>query len=354
MDVTELFERVRDFSRKAAERAPQVKTEEATKAALVMPFLREVMGYNVNDPTEVVPEFDADFGTRKGEKVDYAIMKDGKPIILIECKKYGAPLAYREASQLFRYFNTTDAQFGILTDGATYQFFTDLDRPNTLDDKPFLEINLLDSGSIPIEELHKFVKSEFDADEIRATASDLKYTNDVKRMLADEWVSPSPEFVKFLMGRVYSGQKTKSRTEQFAKITRNALRQMIRERVTSALEQSELGVEPEQTATATIEQDAIVTTTDESSGFYVVKAILHDTIDVRRVELRDAKSYAAILLDDTNRKVVCRLWFNGKQKYLGILDTEKHETKIPIDSVDDIFAYADQIRATAAAYPTPS
>lgn len=354
MDVTELFERVRDFSRKAAERAPHLETEEATKAALVMPFLREVMGYNVNDPTEVVPEFDADFGTRKGEKVDYAILKEGKPIILIECKKYGAPLAYQEASQLFRYFNTTDAQFGILTDGATYQFFTDLDRPNALDENPFLEINLLESGSIPIEELHKFVKSEFNADEIRATASNLKYTNDVKGMLADEWVSPSPEFVKFLMGRVYTGQKTQSRIEQFTKITRNALRQMIRERVTSALEQSERGVEPEQAPTAAAEEDSVVTTTAESSGFYVVKAILYDTIDVRRVGLRDAKSYAAILLDNTNRRVVCRLWFNSKQKYLGILDTEKHETKIPIDGVDDIFAYADQIRVTAAAYPTPS
>ena len=101
------------------------------------------------------------------------------------------------------------------------------------------------------------------------------------------------------------------------------------------------------------EEDPIVTTTDESSGFYVVKAILHDTIDLRRVELRDAKTYAAILLDNTNRKVVCRLWFNGNQKYLGLLDLEKTETRFPIDSVDDIFAYADQIRTTAAAYPTP-
>ncbi|MCH8199698.1 MAG: hypothetical protein IIA54_06495 [Chloroflexi bacterium] len=124
--------------------------------------------------------------------------------------------------------------------------------------------------------------------------------------------------------------------------------------MTSALEQSEGGIEPEQAATTTAEADAIVTTEAELNGYYAVKAILHDTIDVRRVTLRDAKSYAAILLDNTNRKVVCRLWFNGKQKYLGILDTEKHETKIPIDSVDDIFAYADQIRATAAAYPTPS
>ena len=364
MDVTELFERVRDFSRKAAERAPQVKTEEATKAALVMPFLREVMGYNVNDPAEVEPEFDADFGTRKGEKVDYAILKDGKPIILIECKKYGAPLAYQEASQLFRYFSTTDAQFGILTDGATYQFFTDLDRPNTLDAKPFLEIDLLDSVSIPIEELHKFVKSEFDADEIRATASDLKYTNDVKRLLAEEWVPPSPEFVKFLMGRVYSGQKTKNRMDQFAKITRNALRQMIRERVTSALEQSEGSVETAVQAAREAAVDAsepqsekptVVTTEDELTAYYAVKAILHDTIDVRRVTLRDLQSYAAVLLDDKNYKPVCRLWFNGKQRYLGLFDEPtqegpKHEQKIAIEGVDAIFAHADQIRAAAVSY----
>ena len=145
--------------------------------------------------------------------------------------------------------------------------------------------------------------------------------------------------------------------EQFGKITKNALQQflrdMIRQRVTAALEQSEGGIEPEQPATLAVEEEAIVTTTDESSGFYVVKAILHDTIDVRRVTLRDAKSYAAILLDNTNRKVVCRLWFNGKQKYFGILDTDKNETKFPIDGVDDIFTYADQIRTTAAGYPTP-
>ena len=354
MDVTELFERVHDFSRKAAERAELLKTEEATKAALVMPFLREVMGYNVNDPTEVVPEFDADFGTRKGEKVDYAIMRDGTPIMLIECKKYGAPLGYKKASQLFRYFNTTDARFGILNDGATYQFFTDLDRPNTLDDKPFLEINLLDSGSIPIDELHKFVKSEFDADEIRATASDLKYTNDIKAMLAEEWTSPSPEFVKFLMGHVYSGQKTQNRIDQFTKITRNALRQMIRERVTSALEQSERGIEPDQAATATSAEDAIVTTTDELSGFYVVKAVVSEIIDPQRVFMRDAKSMCRVLLDDTNRRPICGLWFNSKQKYLGVFDETGHETKVAIESVDDIFKHAAQIRATALSYSTPN
>ena len=366
MDVAELFERVRDFSRKAAERVPHLETEEATKAALIMPFMREVLGYEPNDPKEVVPEFVADFGIRQGEKVDYAILRDGQPIMLIECKKYGAPLANDQISQLFRYFDTTEAQFGILTDGVTYRFFSDLDRPNRLDDKPFLEINLLDADAIPVEELHKFVKSEFDADEIRATANDLKYTTEIKRLLAEEWGDPSAELIRFFASRVYSGQKTKARMEQFGKITKNALQQflrdMIRQRVTAALEQSEdSGEATAQLASGSAidapEPEAAkpttVTTEAELNGYYAIKAILHDTIDLRRVTLRDAKSYAAILLDNTNRKVVCRLWFNGKQKYLGVLDTEKNETRIPIDGVDSIFTYADQIRTTAAAYPSP-
>ena len=152
------------------------------------------------------------------------------------------------------------------------------------------------------------------------------------------------------MGRVYTGQKTQGRIEQFTKITREALRQMIRERVTSALEQSERGVEPEQAATATAEEDTVVTTTDELSGFYVVKAIVSEVIEPRRVFMRDAKSMCRVLLDDTNRKPICGLWFNSKQKYLGVFDETGHETRIPIESVDDIFKHAAQIRATATSY----
>jgi hypothetical protein len=163
----EFMGRLREFSRTAAERAPLLQTEEASKTALVMPSLREVLGYNPNDPTEVIPEFDADFGVKKGEKVDFVIMRDGRPVVLIECKKFGEPLNGEHVSQLFRYFGVTDARFGILTDVAVYRFFTDLDKPNMLDERPLLEINVLEPDTIPAEELQKFVKSEFDPDRIR-------------------------------------------------------------------------------------------------------------------------------------------------------------------------------------------
>lgn len=98
-----------------------VTTEEATKNAFILPFL-DILGYNIFNPTEVVPEFVADIGIKKGEKVDYAIMEDGDPILLIECKSCDKNLDKAHASQLYRYFSVTPARFGILTNGIQYSF----------------------------------------------------------------------------------------------------------------------------------------------------------------------------------------------------------------------------------------
>ncbi|MCM5551362.1 type I restriction endonuclease, partial [Xanthomonas hortorum pv. pelargonii] len=127
-----------------------IQTEEATKNAMVMPLI-QILGYNVFDPLEVTPEIVADVGIKKGEKVDYAILRDGKPIILFECKKAGAELNINHASQLFRYFHVTAARFGVLTNGLVYRFFTDLEQPNKMDEKPFFEFNILDFKDRDVE-----------------------------------------------------------------------------------------------------------------------------------------------------------------------------------------------------------
>ncbi|GHU96731.1 hypothetical protein FACS1894156_8070 [Bacteroidia bacterium] len=117
-----------------------IATEEATKNALIMPFI-QALGYDVFDPTEIVPEFTCDIGTKKGEKIDYAIMQNGKPAVLIECKHWQQNLELHD-NQLLRYFNVANAKFGILTNGITYRFYTDLEAPNKMDEKPFMEITL--------------------------------------------------------------------------------------------------------------------------------------------------------------------------------------------------------------------
>ena len=139
----DFIDQVRALASRVSTAKDSVSTEEATKNAMIMPFI-QLLGYDVFNPSEVTPELVADVGTKKGEKVDYAILRDGKPIMLFECKKAGGDLHINHASQLFRYFHVTEARFAVLTNGLTYRFFTDLEKPNKMDEKPFFEFNILD------------------------------------------------------------------------------------------------------------------------------------------------------------------------------------------------------------------
>ena len=282
---------------RASKQLEHIQTEEATKNALVLPFIN-ALGYNVFDPTEVVPEFTADVGIKKGEKVDYAIMREGRPIMLIECKQAGTDLNKKHASQLFRYFTVTEARIGVLTNGMQYRFFSDLEEKNKMDERPFLEFSLQDPQEMLIQELKKLSKPVFDIDRLLSAAHELKYTKALKAYLAAQWSAPEEDFVKFLTKRVYEGPFTQSVREQFAGI---------------------------------------------------VRAILRETVDIARVAHRDKKTYFGVLLDDNNRKPICRLHFNTRQKYISIFDVDEGE-RLPIDSLDEIYTHADRLKVAAARY----
>ena len=218
----DLIDRLRDLSNRLEKMVEQLQTEEATKNALIMPFIN-ALGYNVFDPSEVIPEFTADVGTKKGEKVDYAIMRDGKPIILFECKAASCNLGDTHSSQLYRYFSVTDARFGVLTNGVQYRFYSDLESPNKMDSRPFLELDMRSLSDAGVAELKKFTKETFDLDNILSTASELKYTKGMKAVLFEEWNEPSDELVRLLAGRVYSGRMTQGVREQFGERSRKHL-----------------------------------------------------------------------------------------------------------------------------------
>ena len=175
-----------------------------------MPFIN-LLGFDIFDPTEVIPEFVADVGIKKGEKVDYAIKKDDKIIMLIECKHCGGDLNIKHASQLFRYFAVTDARIAILTNGITYKFYTDLEATNRMDEKPFFEFDITDINEITITELQKLTKKTFNIDGIIAGAGELKYARKIKKIFGEQIENPSDEFVKFFASKVYDGTLTVSR-----------------------------------------------------------------------------------------------------------------------------------------------
>ncbi len=357
----EFEDKLASLATKVKNQASAIGTEEATKNAFVMPFISTILGYDVFDPLEVVPEFTADVGVKRGEKIDYAIVRDGEVQILIECKPSLGLLKLEHASQLFRYFATTNARLAALTNGVVWQFYTDLDAPNRMDSKPFLVLDLLDIDDTLIPEIQKLSKDSFDLDSIISAAEELKYVGALKREIAAQFREPSDEWVKFFTTRVYEGSFTARVREQFTSLVSKAAHQYLTEQVNDRLKTAlgagarmpiaDAPVTSEPVAQDDVSRDTeIETTLHELEGYQIVKAIACGEVRPQRITHRDAKSYFAILLDDNNRKPVARLHFNGRQKYLGLLDSEKVEKRHPIDSLDEIYQHADAIRESVVRY----
>jgi hypothetical protein len=352
----DFIDQIKQLGERVAKLKDNISTEEATKNAFIMPFI-QYLGYDVFNPLEVVPEYISDIGLKKGEKIDYAIIKDGSPTILIECKHWQQNLDIHDG-QLLRYFHVSKAKFGILTNGIIYRFYTDLEAPNKMDEKPFLEFNICDLKDNQIDELKKFHKSYFDIEKIVNTASELKYTNAIKSIFNNEIKNPSEAFVKLFVSQVYSGRATEKVLTQFNELVKKSTNQVISDIITERLK-SALNKENESNSsndnnseilTTETNEKKLDTTVEEIEAYYIVKAILRKKIESNRIVYRDAQSHFAILLDDSIRKPICKFYFNNSKKLIGVYDNQKNESKFEINSLDDIYKYAHQIELILDAY----
>ena len=355
----DFIDHIHDLSVRIEKQASVIQTEEATKNAFVMPFI-SALGYNVFDPTEVTPELVADVGTKKGEKVDYAILINGEPIILFECKWCGTNLDKEDPTQLYRYFSVTEARFGVLTNGIIYRFYSDLESPNVMDTKPFLELNMLDIKEPVVEEVKKFSKSTFDLNSILDTARELKYMREIRKLIEEQMNDPSEEFVKFFASKVYSGRLTQSVTDQFTQITKKTFKQFINDKINDRLNialaseavptiPTSQEKQPEADTTVIDEED-LKPTEEELNGYYIIKSLLRTNIDPSRIHIRKAVNYCGVLLDDSIRKRIARMYLDPGHMYIGIFDEQKHETMSPIETIDDIYKYEGKLKAIASFY----
>ena len=337
----------------------QIQTEEATKNAFIMPFI-QILGYDIFNPIEVIPEFVCDIGTKKGEKVDYMIMKDGEPILVIECKHWKEN-ADAHNSQLHRYYHVSKARFGILTNGIVYNFYTDLEKPNIMDEKPFLTINLDDLKDSSIKVLEKFTKTSYDLESILDSAESLKYIKAIRKEFEAEIDNPSDEFIKLLVNRFFDRPLTANRLSIFREYTKRALTSSINESISSRLK-SALSINEnihdaktkENEVLDSIDENSeskVVTTEDEIEGFQIVKAILREVISSDIIAPRDTQSYFGVLLDDNNRKPLCRLHLNGGKKYIELFHNGKDAgEKVLINSLDDIYNHKTELQKTVDNY----
>lgn len=356
----DFIDEIKQYSKRVSNLKDSLSTEEATKTSLIMPFFA-LLGYDVFNPEEFVPEYTADVGIKKGEKVDYAILSNGEPVILIECKAVKEELKKHD-SQLFRYFGTSKAKFAILTNGIVYRFFTDLDEPNKMDEKPFLEVNMLELRETKINELKKFKKSSFNIDLIMSTASQLKFLNEFKNIFSKDIQEPSDELVSYFSNSVYDGKKTSKVIEKFRPLVKTALNQFISETMNdklksafgedvSAAETSQLVKQDdkkipnkaEDTSKSEDTTPKIVTTEEELEAYFIIKNILKEVVPMQDIYYKDNENYMAILYLNKVTKWVCRLYFNGSKKYIKIPDANKNEERIDISNVYDIDKYKTKL-----------
>ncbi|WP_368294346.1 type I restriction endonuclease [Dehalobacter sp. TBBPA1] len=353
----DFIDELKQFALRVENLREKITTEEATKNSLILPFF-QMLGYDIFDPSEVVPEFTADVGIKKGEKVDYAIFQNGTPIILVEAKWCGEKLD-KHGSQLFRYFGTTKAKFGILTNGIIYQFFTDLEEPNKMDEKPFMELNLLDIKEALVPEVKKFHKSALNVEYVFNTASELKYTSLIRTLLSKQRQDPDESFVTYILGEIYEGKRTKATVDKFKEIVKKSynqfLNEIVNDRLKAAMGDSEKVEQEPQEAVTTVQKDQelknkIETTQEELEYYYAVKSVLNPAVNSSRIFFRDTESYFGILLDDNKLKWICRLGLNAQQKYLYIPDENKHPIRIQISDVNDIYNYQTQLIESVKRY----
>ena len=347
----DLLDQLQVLAKRAKQSANDLTNEEATKMALIAPFI-QVLGYDIFNPAEVMPEYSADFPEIKsGERVDYAIVENGSPKILVEAKPFKTNLREAEKGQLARYFHVTEARIAILTNGRIYQFYTDLDNANAMDKVPFAEVDLYDLANAPIGELKKLTKPVFDLAGLLESAERLKYLGGVKEEIKKEFSDPSEWFVKEMASRVHCGKRvTSTIQEQFKPIVHEAILAIINDRINdrlkSAIEAEDKIKETSDDATPTdldtTETNGIETTAEELEGLYIVRAICARAVEPARLIEKDTKTYFAILLDGNTWKTVIRLYFNGVKKRLEIFD-EAEPKFVEVKSESDVYNSTDRI-----------
>lgn len=320
-----------------------LQTEEATKMALILPFF-QLLGYDVFNTSEFCPEYTADIGIKKGEKVDYAILIAGEPVILVEAKAANKKLDNHK-SQLFRYFVSTPAKFAILTNGIEYRFYSDLDEANKMDKDPFLTVNLLNAKDAQIAQLSKFQKDAFNISDILDSASLLKYVNIFKDYIDQQFQEPADEFVKLLLQPVYKGVKTQNVIERFRPVVAKAMTEYLTETLNEKLQAA-----LETTATTSANDINALKTNEHWEILNIVKEILQNVIDVRKVSLKYTSSYIAVLYEKNTRKWICRITLSSTQQSLVIPDENKNELRFNIDDISDLFNYSEQIIESARRY----
>ncbi|KAF2331086.1 type I restriction enzyme HsdR N-terminal domain-containing protein [Flavobacterium ginsenosidimutans] len=305
--------------------AIELCTNEAqTRKFLIEPFF-QLLNYISND---LIPEFNADFGERVSQKIDYAIFLNKKETILIEAKKYNSKLSDKEAGQLNGYFsNTKSSRIAILTNGIEYRFYSDILLPNVIDSKPFFIFNLSNYSDKDLETLIKFDKRYVVISEIIKTAQDCVFAEDFEAGLLKEFIVPSKDLLKIIHRNMNFKTKFNDETQgKMITMINSALLKSLYDKKVLAESNSNTG--------------GIITTETEIQAYHTIRTLLiqNKKIPSQRIFFKDFKSFFNISIDDHPKKVICKLVFTDAKLKIAIENNE-----YLLSNVDDVLKYKNEL-----------
>ena len=216
-------------AKKVTSRAVKVDSEASTNASLVQPFLT-MLGYEVGNPDDVSPEHRADFSEKYQNKVDYAILDNGKPVIALESKKVGSVIK-NDLGQLKSYFNALPSvKLGILTDGLKYEFYADSDKPNMMDDDSFLRLDFAEidrNGTIDdniLGGIASIRKGLFNPENVGADAKSKLLFDSFVKIIKEFKSDPSDDFIRLILTRSEAGGKIAKVTQKIVDANRDLVK----------------------------------------------------------------------------------------------------------------------------------
>jgi len=331
MDFTE---ELRLFSNRIMQIKDKIQTEEAVKTSIILPFFH-LLGYDIFNPEEFIPEYTTDVGIKKGEKIDYVIMNDLSPVLLIEVKNCPDKNLKRHVSQLFRYFAVSKARYGMLTNGFSFIFYTDLDEKNIMDTESFFQFDILNLSDKDITEIIKYTKSNFNVDEIHESASGLRYLNKIKQLIITQSKKPSDAFVNYILGEMNIGRKTKTLVDTFRGYTKSSLKNLIVDNGQTINKDNSLQIEKI--------ENQLTLTQIETESFYIVKSILRKIINPDIITFTNCEEYFTIILENNSENWICKISIKSKREISLPHNNEEGEITYEFDSIDDLYELDKEI-----------
>ncbi len=327
-----LADGLKDIRARIEQFGDQLDNEEITKDVLIRPMI-QALGYDSSDPTQVKAEYSVTLLKGGRGRADYVIFHNGQPAIVMECKALGVPLDQRVQQQVLQYAKALNAPAGLVTDGDRYLCYANTDDVSGIDPWPYHQLDLSDPTERDLEALEPMSKHLFLPKQLQARAKPFLADIERRERLGDFLTDPSLVEEVLRLGAIADPQE---RRRELAE-TIESMQEIVSD-VVGRIARGEL------------DQPDVVTTNDELDAYLMCKGMLYGVIDPDRIAFRDSKTYANVLIDDNNRKPVCRFHFNGRVRYVGTFDADKQETRHLIEEIDDLLKFARTIRSTARRY----